>query len=328
VVVGASAGGIRTLEELLGGLPADFGAAVFVVVHTSPQSPGVLARMFSRAGPLRAAYAVDGEQIEHGRVYVAPSDRHLLVERGHVRVTRGPRENRFRPSVDALFRSAATAYGPRVIGIVLSGMLSDGAAGLWTVKDRGGLAIVQDPNEALFGSMPSSAMEAVDVDACLPVREISQALVNYVGEEVSVPNEAHPRYRAAGVDRERAEVRIAMEDNAMVAGVMRLGQLAPYACPECHGVLLQVRGEGPLRFRCHTGHAYTAEALLSALGEAIEASVWSAVRAIEERIMLLEHLAGHVADAGRPDIAKRHLADVQGLKRRLDQVRATVIAPT
>src|SRR3954470_2925577 len=172
IVIGASAGGVETLKALVRGLPAELPAAVFVVLHVAPGGPGYLPQILAKAGPLPASFPEDGEAIANGRIYVAPPDHHLLLEPGRVRVVRGPKENRHRPAADPLFRSAAWAYGPRVIGVVLSGTLDDGAAGLWAIKSCGGVAIVQDPEDALFDEMPASALASVDADHVAPLEEL------------------------------------------------------------------------------------------------------------------------------------------------------------
>jgi two-component system chemotaxis response regulator CheB len=169
VVIGASAGGFEAIRALISSLPPDLDAAIFIVWHMSPDIRGVLPQVINRHKTIMASHAIDNEPIVYNRIYVAPPDRHLVIENGFVRVTRGPKENRFRPAVDPLFRSAAYTYGPRVIGIVLSGALDDGTAGLWTIKSRGGIAIVQDPADAEVPSMPENAIKAVDVDYLVPV---------------------------------------------------------------------------------------------------------------------------------------------------------------
>jgi two-component system chemotaxis response regulator CheB len=177
MVVGTSAGGVEALKIVVGGLPRDLPAALFIVLHLLPQRRSVLAQLLSRAGPLPATQAVSGEAITRGHIYVAPPDHHLRVEPGHVRCTHGPEEHRCRPAVDVLFRSAADAYGPRVVGVVLTGMLDDGTAGLRAIKDHGGVAIVQAPQEALYASMPWNALQRVAIDYCLPLAELAPALV-------------------------------------------------------------------------------------------------------------------------------------------------------
>src|SRR5215469_3223411 len=187
IVVGGSAGAVEGFQTLVVALPADFPAAIFFVLHIPVDYPSVLPKILSRAGPLPAQHPMDGEPVRHGRIYVAPPDRHLLLEDGVVRVKRGPRENRHRPAIDPLFRSAARAYGPRVVGIVLTGMLDDGTSGLLTIKHRDGLAIIQDPEEALYPDMPQSACENVSIDYCLPSSEIGPLLARLTSERVKEP---------------------------------------------------------------------------------------------------------------------------------------------
>jgi two-component system, chemotaxis family, protein-glutamate methylesterase/glutaminase len=319
IVVGASAGGIEALRTIAGGLPKDLPASVFVVLHTSPESPGVLAHILARAGALPASSAVDGERIQPGRIYVAPPDRHLVIEPNRVRLTRGPKENRFRPAVDPLFRSAAQVYGPRVVGVVLTGNLDDGTAGLWAVKRLGGTAIVQDPEEALAPSMPRSALRQVRVDYCLPVAEIAPVLARLATE----PSDEEGVYEVP--DEMEIEVRIAKEDTALDAGVLKLGEPSNYSCPECHGVLLQLLEEKRIRFRCHTGHAYSVESLLAEITEGVEDSIWSAVRSIEESVLLLRHMAEHLGGDENGHTAEQFLARAQESQRRADLVRRAVL---
>src|SRR5215212_7258202 len=189
VTIGASSGGVETLIKLVGKLPADLPAALFVVVHFPPAAPSVLPKILDRSGPLPAVGCEDGELIKPGRIYVARPDLHLLLEDGRVRMARGPKENRYRPAVDTLFRSAAVAYGPRAVGVVLSGALHDGTVGLAAIKRRGGVAVVQDPDDALFDGMPRSALEQVEVDHCLPLSELAPLLTRVVSEEVPAEKE-------------------------------------------------------------------------------------------------------------------------------------------
>jgi two-component system, chemotaxis family, protein-glutamate methylesterase/glutaminase len=177
VVVGASAGGVEALIQVVAGLPFEFPAAVFVVLHIPPDAPSALAFILQRNGRLPVAVAEDAERIKRGHIYVARPNRHLIVHRGHMRVDAGPRENSARPSIDVLFRSAARAYGRRVVGVVLSGTLHDGALGLAAVKLRGGVAVVQDPDEAPFRGMPESALKSASVDFCLAAAHIPAQLI-------------------------------------------------------------------------------------------------------------------------------------------------------
>jgi two-component system chemotaxis response regulator CheB len=319
IVIGASAGGIEALRTIAGGLPKDLPASVFVVIHTSPQSPGVLADILDRAGALPATNAADGERIQPGKIYVAPPDQHLIIEPNRIRLTRGPKENRFRPAVDPLFRSAAQVYGPRVIGVILTGNLDDGTAGLWAVKQLGGTTAVQDPREAIAPSMPRSAMRYARVDHCLPLAEIAPLLVRLT----NTPAEEKGAYEVP--EGMEIEVRIAKEDTALDAGVLKLGEPSNYACPECHGVLLQLNEEKRIRFRCHTGHAYSVDSLLAEITGGVEDSLWSAIRSIEESVLLLRHMAEHLAESENGDTAERYLAQAQQAQRRADLVRQSVM---
>ncbi len=286
VVIGASAGGIEALCGVVAGLPRDFPAAVAIVLHTSPQAPGVLHEILGRCGPLPALNPKGRERIQPGTIYVAPPDFHLLVEPAHVRIAKGPKENRFRPAVDPLFRSAAQVYGPNAIGVVLTGNLDDGAAGLWAIKQLGGVAIVQDPYDAMFPAMPQSALDAVRVDHVAPLKDIPPLLAQLTAEPA----------RDVAVDvpeRLEVEVKIAKQEDPLRAGVGGFGEPSAFACPECHGVLMQLEEGGRIRFRCHTGHAYSAESLLADVRDQIEVQLWNAIRAMQEGDILMRALAKH-----------------------------------
>jgi two-component system chemotaxis response regulator CheB len=299
IVIGTSMGGIAALKALVSGLPRDLRAAIFIVLHISQESPGVLPAILSRAGPLPASNATDHEPIEPGRIYVAPPNHHLLVERGRVRVTSGPKENRFRPAIDPLFRSAAQAYGPRVIGVILTGLLDDGTAGLWAIKQRGGAAVVQDPRDALAPAMPRSALSHVEVDYCLPLKEIAALL----GHLTSAPAAAEGDYPVP--EEMKVEVSIAEEDNPIAAGVLKMGEPSIFTCPECHGALLQISEGDRFRFRCHTGHAFSHDSLLAELNRKIEDALWNAIRALQESALLMEHLAEHLSQQNQAETAAR-----------------------
>ncbi|HEV2149263.1 MAG TPA: chemotaxis protein CheB [Longimicrobiaceae bacterium] len=294
IVVGASAGGVAALRTLAAGLPAGLDASVFVVMHVAADGPGFLPQILQGDCALPVEHARDGEPIAPGRVYVAPADHHLVLERDRVRVTRGPRENMSRPAIDPLFRSAAYFFGPRVVGVILTGRLDDGTAGLWAVKRRGGAAVVQDPEEALYPSMPRSALRHVEVDGVARVSDLAPLLVRLTREP---PAEEEP----AASEALEVETRIAVEDNALQAGVMKLGPLTPFTCPECHGVLVSVGEGGVPRFRCHTGHAYSMESLLTAVSDSMEDTLWSAIRSMEEGMLMLRHVARHVRENGQDE---------------------------
>jgi two-component system chemotaxis response regulator CheB len=319
IVIGASAGGIEALKILFRALPADLAASLFVVVHISPEAPGLLAQILNNSGPIHATAVKSSERIERGKVYVACPDHHLIVEPGVARATKGPKENRFRPAVDPLFRSAAQTYGPRVIGVVLTGALDDGAAGLWAVKQLGGTAVVQDPADALVPSMPHNALQRVEVDHCVPVSDLAPLLVRLVKEpgadrgEIKVP-------KHIGI-----EVDIAKADHPMEAGVLELGEASNFACPECHGVLLEVKEGGRMRFRCHTGHAYSPESLMAEMNEAVEDALWNAVRSVQESAMLMAHLAEHAASEHGAAAAEVFRVSAEKTRARAELVRQAVL---
>jgi two-component system, chemotaxis family, protein-glutamate methylesterase/glutaminase len=290
VVVGGSAGSIEVLAEFVGGLPPDFPGSIFVVVHFPGSVTSTLPRILNRSGPLLARHPRDGESIESGRIYVAPPDCHLHVSDGHVRLTRGPKENGHRPALDPLFRTAALSYGPRVVGVVLSGNLNDGTAGLLRIKQRGGLAIVQDPETALYQGMPRSAIERVAVDHVVPVQEIS-ALVAELASRPADHLEVVAMSEEATSDMKADE--IAISDRQRQPGLP-----STMSCPECHGVLWEVNDEELVQFRCRVGHAYSAEALLVHQSEQLEAALWTGLRALEEHSALARRLAARAEGRG------------------------------
>lgn len=322
IVVGASAGGFEALKSLAMGLPSDWEASLLVVWHMSPDIHGILPQALNRVGKLSATPARDHEPLQPGRIYVAPPDHHLLVEPGKVRVTRGPKENRFRPAVDPLFRSAAYAYGPRVIGVVLSGALDDGTSGLWMIKHRGGLAVVQDPLDADVPAMPENALREVAVDYCVPVAELADLLIRLAQEplpdtHLEVPGED---------EQTRIEIRIVTEDSAFESRIVKFGEFTPYTCPECHGVLSRLLEGARIRYRCHTGHAYSADALLAALTERIEDSLYNAIRGVEESILLLNHIGDHYAELNQPRQAALYFKKAQEAEARVQWVRQVVLS--
>jgi two-component system chemotaxis response regulator CheB len=239
-----------------------------------------------------------------------------VLEGTKIRLPRGPRENRHRPAIDALFRSAAYAYAGRVVGVLLTGELDDGTAGLWTIKHRGGTAIVQDPEDAYAPAMPRNALQYVKADRVLPLGEIA-AEIGRVTREPANPTTAEFDTKELEI-----ETRIAMEGRALQAGVMDLGPTTPYTCPECHGVLVQLKTGGVPRFRCHTGHAFSVNELLAEVTEYVEDSLWNAIRAIEESVMLLTHLGKHVTET-EPGLQAARLFERKAIdtQRRADLVR-------
>lgn len=297
VVVGASAGGVTALRAFVKSLTKNFAGSVFVVLHIPPSSPSNLPAILARAGLLNAVHPKDGERIKPGQIYVALPDHHMLLEGNRILVKKGPEENRFRPSIDALFRSAAYVYGPRVIGIVLSGLLNDGTSGLWSVKRLGGLTIIQEPKDADYPSMPMNVLEYVDVDYSVPASQMGGLLEKLTRKNVS----KKPKISKQALELLKMEVIISKQDNAFAMGIMNAGALTPFTCPECNGVLVRLLEGKFIRFRCHTGHAYTASTLLSDVSKSVEEKLWQAMRGLEETTLLLRQIGKHFQTHGLKD---------------------------
>jgi two-component system chemotaxis response regulator CheB len=283
IVIGASAGGVEAISTVVARLPRDLRAAVLIVLHVS-RGRSVLPEILTRAGQLPAIHPDDGDPLEYGRIYVAPPDHHLTVEPGKVRVMHGPTENGCRPAVDPLFRSAARVYGPRVIGVVLTGALDDGTAGLAAVKEAGGLAIVQDPDEAFASSMPRSARAFVQVDHVLPAGEIGVLLAGLTREQTG-PSPAETGPHVTAMESDLGQPPLVLDEGD------RPGKVSVFTCPECHGTLWEADERGIVRYRCRVGHVYSAESMLAAQTDAVDRALWTALRSMEERAALTHRLA-------------------------------------
>jgi two-component system, chemotaxis family, protein-glutamate methylesterase/glutaminase len=282
VVVGASVGGVHALGRLVETLPAGFPAPILVVQHVG-NFPSILPDILAQRGKLPVAHGSEGEKITDGRVYVAPPDQHMVLEGRRLRLNRGPKEHHSRPAIDPLFVSAALAFGPGAIGVVLTGMLDDGTAGLLAIKRCGGVTVVQDPKDAAYPGMPESALDNLDVDYCVPLADMGRLLEELVrgspGKGRSIPQDV------------RAEAEIAERVVGGIGKVEALGGRTPYSCPACGGGLWEVDQPGPPRFRCHTGHSYTAASLLAGQSEKVEESLWVSLRLLEERRNLMLNMA-------------------------------------
>lgn len=285
ITIGASAGGVEVLKWLVAELPADIPAAIFVVQHLRATAPSLMVEILNSTGSLPAAHPYDGEHIQCGHVYVAPPDHHMLLWHGHIHVVRGPKENGFRPAIDATFRTAARSYGPRVVGLVLTGMLDDGTAGLLAIKRRGGTALVQEPAQAAFPDMPTNALRYVAVDAVLSTTEMPSMLTHLAHEPASTEGEMAMENR---IDLEAAIS--AMNDEALHKADT-LGTPAPFSCPDCGGVLAEYYDGDLLRFRCQVGHAYSPESLVAQKTDTLDYQLWAAYRALDERATLSRRLA-------------------------------------
>ena len=301
VVMGGSAGGVEALRRIVADLSPELPASIFVVVHLSPHADSHLPEILSRAGPLPASHPRDRERIEKGRIYVAPPDMHLLLDRERIRLLRGPRENRHRPAIDPLFRSAAAAFGPRVVGLVLTGALDDGTAGLIAVKIAGGIAIVQDPAEAFSADMPRNAMKYLTPDHVVPLAEIAPLLTRLARDSVepgpyAVPLETLKEKRLSEFDM--AQIESDEKD--------RPGKPSGFSCPDCGGSLWELDEPDLLRFRCRVGHAFAQDNLTAAQAEEVERALWTALRALEERAAMSHRVAAHARSRNLSSLVQPH----------------------
>ncbi len=319
IVIGTSAGGVEALAEVAAGLPADLPAAVLVVLHVAPFSTNRLPEILSRAGPLAAETARDGERLRRGRIAVAPSDHHLGVEGRRLRVWRGARANGHRPAIDVLFRSAAHSAGPRVIAAVLSGTMDDGAAGLAAVRAHRGIAVVEDPDGAAFPDLPRTALATAGADHVAPVQEIGPLLSRLVREPV-----AEKAMRTARRPTSQASVRRPRPTLRRPAAP--LARASPFSCPDCSGVIWEIVDEDGLRYECRVGHSYSPEGLFAQQGVAVEEAIWAGLRALEERSELAHRMAHQAREAGRASSARRFLEQAAESEERARTLRGIVAA--
>ncbi|MFN2572080.1 MAG: chemotaxis protein CheB [Gemmatimonadales bacterium] len=314
ITIGASAGGIETLGRLLGMLPADFPASIMIVQHLHPRFESHLDEILARKSALPVTFARDGESIERGHVYLAPPDNHLLVEPNRLRVVHGPKENRSRPAVDPLFRSAAWAYGPRVVGVVLSGTLDDGASGLWAVRSCGGVTVVQDPAEAIRAEMPTSALMTLNVDHCAPLETIA-VLLNTLARQPVVTVAGNPP-EALGLEVSA----VTRERDTDVEDMKKLGKPVGFTCPACHGGLWELN-EGKFDlYRCHIGHAFGPDSLQGAQSDEVERAMESALRALEEKSATARRLVERFEERV-PALATRYGRQAEDAERQSTVVR-------
>jgi two-component system chemotaxis response regulator CheB len=318
VVIGASAGGIEALTAVVKSLPAGFAAPIVIVVHISADSPSLLPQILGRRTILRSKPAEDGERLTAGTIYVAPPDRHVLVERdGTIRTVRGPRENRHRPAIDPLFRSAALAAGAGCIGVVLSGALDDGTAGLVAIKQCGGTAIVQEPEEALYPSMPRSAIEHAAVDHVMSAGDIGEQLVRSLEED----------RRPANTDRGQMamEKRIAEFSAETLQDDERPGKPSPFSCPDCGGVLWELDERDLVRYRCRVGHAFSPETMLAAQSDVLEEAMWTALKTLEETARLAHRLGANETARGHEWMATRFREREDDARQRAEVIRRFLV---
>ncbi|MGC1479654.1 MAG: chemotaxis protein CheB [Chthoniobacterales bacterium] len=314
VCIGASAGGLDTMRRIVPDLPLD--ATYFYVQHIAPEGPGGLGNLLNSAGPLEAWTVKEDQAIRPGTLHVAPPDHHLMIEHGRVRIVHGARENRTRPAIDPMFRSAAVAYRERVIGVVLTGLLDDGTAGMGAIQRCGGTVVIQDPVDAKYEDMPRAVQQSMEVDHCAPASEVAALLGRLVGREVGNGVSPSPELCsevAASMDFVNAE-----RDNH------RIGELAALSCPECGGPMWEVEDPAVLRYRCHTGHAHTARSLEVGLTAAGEQALWVAIRSVEERVRMLGRLRERFVDLGNDWQVRRLTEEAEQAEQNARELRALI----
>jgi two-component system, chemotaxis family, protein-glutamate methylesterase/glutaminase len=314
IVIGTSAGGLTVLQRLAGALPASLPASVFVIQHIGAMTR--LPEILSASGAMPAVLAETGETIRRGRIYVAPPGLHLLLHENHILLRRGPRENMARPAIDPLFRSAAITHGSRVVGVLLSGNLNDGTAGLRAIKRCGGVAIVQDPDEAAYPDMPRNALRHVEVDHVAASSELPGLLVRLAGE---------PAGKTPEIPLDiRLETAIAAQELADMKTEDRLGERSPFTCPECHGTLWTIEDGDLIRYRCHVGHAFTAEAMETAQSQEYEQLLWSLMRSHNERARLARVMAERERGGNRQGLAGDLLQRAAGYEEDAEILRRLI----
>ena len=319
VVMGGSAGAVEEAAAVAAGLPEAIEAAIFVVIHFPETAISVLPRILERAGALPAAHAVNGETIVPGRIYVAPPGTHMLLNRGSVVLSRGAKENGHRPAIDPLFRTAARAYGSAVAGVVLSGNLDDGTAGLRRIAACGGVTIVQDPDSAMYRQMPDHAMASVRADHVLSPSDIGPLLGRLAAGAEGAPSMSQDLNPRAGDDDYITE-HAAQEPN---------GRPSPFTCPECHGSLWEASDGDAVRFRCRVGHAFNPDSLLAQQDDALEAALWAALRALEEHAALSNRLAERAQQRGNATSSTLFRSRAAEAEQRADVIRrALYSSPT
>jgi two-component system chemotaxis response regulator CheB len=314
ICIGASAGGLNAIGELLGQLQPGINAAVFVVFHLSRSSLGdiFLARL-KKTTRLPCSIPASNEKVQADHVYLAAPDSHLLVQKDRVVIGHGPSENRFRPSIDVLFRSAAAHYGNRVIGIVLTGLLNDGTAGMWAIKQSGGQCIVQDPNEAEFPDMPLSVLENMEVDYCGSLKTMGVAIENLL-------NRSDPQKKEAP-DIVRAESAISEKVASGIEVVSHLGEKSVYACPACGGGLWKINNGKLSHYRCHIGHSYTDQDMVLEQAEGVEQTLWVALRMMEERKLFMLKLANENSKKGLEKLNQSYRHQGKQLEVHIDKLK-------
>jgi two-component system chemotaxis response regulator CheB len=319
IVIGSSAGGIKAVDQLLGKLSPDLPVAIFVVIHMSKYSQAdILRRQFQRNTTYECLIAADGQLITAGKIYLAPADRHLFIKPNTIRLTNGPHENRWRPSIDVLFRSAAAAYDSKAVGIILSGLLDDGTSGMLAIKRSGGTCIVQEPDEAEFDDMPRSVLNNVKVDY--------RALINDMGYIIDEILSQPKKDMLPIPDDVKIEAEITERMISSIHEMEKIGSHSNFTCPDCGGGLWKIKNEDPARYRCHTGHVYTEKALVEKQNEALEESLWVSVRMLEERRNLFINIASREHELHASEAASAYRQRAEKLSVHIERLKTLLVS--
>ncbi|MFL6215989.1 MAG: chemotaxis protein CheB [Blastocatellia bacterium] len=318
IVIGGSSGSIEPLKTLVKGLPANFSASIFIVSHTSPDHESYLGEILRRLGDLPAASAVHGEAIRPGRIYVAPPDHHLIVEQGYLRLWRGPKENHSRPSINPTFRSAAKAYGARVIGVILSGFLDDGTAGLIAIKVNQGVAVVQDPGDADHADMPRSALRYIEADYIVPAARIAPLLLELSEETI----ETGAISMGEPADKHSLQVK---QDIAEIEAGEKANTITMVVCPDCGGPMWEFRDHEFKHFQCRVGHKFSPESILANHAETLERALWVAVRTLEERSSLTREMANVARHTSGENVIQKFEGEAEEAARNAEIIRKMLL---
>jgi two-component system chemotaxis response regulator CheB len=319
VCIGASAGGLNAVSELVSQFPLQLNAAVFVVLHLSKSAiADILVTRLEKATSLSCEVAKNGVMIQPGHIYIAPPDVHLLVGDGKIIIGHGPPENRFRPSIDVLFRSAAAHYGEKTIGIILTGFLNDGTVGMWSIKQSGGHTIVQDPNEAEYPDMPLSVLETMETDYCTQLKKIGDVVLKIIEEAESKGILPPPAIIA--------ESKLSEKSATTIEQVATIGEKTLFACPDCGGGLWQISNDRVKHYRCHIGHSYSETDMIVRQSQAIEQTLWVALRMMEERKILLKKTATENESKGLTSLSGTLREQAQQLEIHVEKLKELLFA--
>jgi two-component system chemotaxis response regulator CheB len=316
LAIGTSAGGFEALRFLTREFRPDLPAAVLIVIHLPGHSRSSLDSILTQMGPLPANFAEDGQSLEHGRIYIGPPERHLILDGDKLHLGSGPRENNSRPAIDPLFRSVGLCCGSRSVGVVLTGMLGDGSSGLWSLKQCGGITVVQEPSDAAFPDMPSSAIERAKPDHIVALAAMPTLLDGLV---------RHPAGQAlAAPESLRYEVEVAASGSTSMSEMDRIGRRSVFACPDCHGVMWEIDDGEFVRYRCHVGHAYSGDLMSVAVDDNLQRALAVALRALEERATLVEKLQKQASAGGHSQLADSWERKAKEFEAEAKVIRASI----